>query len=425
MTHLLADEGQIRGAVGFNTRTGESYLFCARVVVMAAGSCTYKVDTYDNCGEVFTMAYEIGARMMSFDRSGVIVRPRHVMRAGVLDNVPVFGLPGIMGGRCFNGEGTDLVTLMTDDEIAAGRLGVDAAMLREMAAGRGPIYEDCSHLPQATRNILYKLKKANCKRVRVEYGLDPMREKIPMLPQHLEQTYVPDVCNRMGGIDIDNRGESTIRGLYVVGDASAPKACAQHPFPGVELGWALFSGGWIGAEAAAACDRYRQPDLKTCETQGREAVRELLHALNQHGPVKPDEPKEEIIRNMIPYDVNHCDETAMLDCLARLDTLARERVPQLGVGSFHELREYIEAKNMLWVATVMVRSENFRKESRLGVHRKDYPMRTTSTRRDKRFIVPKNMPPRPADNHHPAPASGQSRVSPAKMPSGCTMISAH
>ena len=374
ITHLIVENGQAMGAAGFNYRSGESYLFCANVVVMAAGSCTYKIDTYDNCGEVFSMAYAAGATMMSFDRAGVIVRPKNVMRAGVLDNVPVFGLPGIMGGRCYNSENKDLLDIMTDEELAAGRLGVDAAMRREMAAGRGPIYEDCSQLPEETKTLLFSLKRANCKRVMVEYGLDPMKEKIPMHPEHLEQTFVPDVCNRMGGIDIDTNGESTIKGLFVVGDASAPKACAQHPFPGVELGWAIFSGGRIGTYAATFCDRYAKPNPETCRKLGQTAIMELLSALNQHGPLSPDDLKEAIINTLIPYDVNHCDESAMEQCLARLHDIEHNNVPQLGVNSFYELREYIEAKSMLWVAMMLVESEKYRKESRLGVHRKDYPM---------------------------------------------------
>lgn len=374
ITHLLTSEGQVRGAFGFSYRTGESWLFCAPVVVMAAGGCTFKVDTYDNCGEPFAMAYDAGARMMSFDRGGALVRPRNAMRAGILDNVPLAGLPQWLGARFVNAEGTELSELMTPEELNSGRLGVDSAITREAAEGRGPIYEDCTCLSTKNKELLFRLKKANCKRVRVEYGLDPMQVRIPMRMEQTEQTYVPDVCNRMGGIDIDIHGESNIRGLFVAGDASAPKACAQHPFPGVEIGWAMFSGGRIGGHAAQACDRCKRPDVQLCRKLAEPAVFELIQALNSHGPVTPDALKEKVIETLIPYNRNHCDEEAMNACIARLEKVAEELLPAIGVRDFHELREYVEAKSMLWVALMIVKSEIRRKESRVGVHRRDYPM---------------------------------------------------
>lgn len=374
ITRLLVHEGQIRGAFGFGYRTGESWLFCAPVVVLAAGGCTFKVDTYDNCGEPFVMAYDAGAKMLSFDRGGALVRPRNAMRAGVLDNVPLAGLPQWLGARFVNAEGTELSELMTPEELKSGRLGVDSAIQREMAAGRGPIYEDCTVLSEEDKKMLFRLKKANCKRVQVEYGLDSMTSRIPLRIEQTEQTYVPDVCNRMGGINIDIHGESNIRGLFVAGDASSPKACAQHPFPGVEIGWAMFSGGRIGGHAVEACERYSGPDEQLCRSLAEPAVAELLHALNSHGDLSPDALKEKVIETLIPYHVNHCDEAAMSACISRLENLEDEAFPRLGVRDFHELREYVEAKSMLWVALMIVRSEIRRKESRVGVHRRDYPM---------------------------------------------------
>lgn len=374
ITHLLISDGQAKGAFGFNYRTGESWLFCAPVIVMAAGSCTFKVDTYDNCGESFAMAYEAGVRMMSFDRGGALVRPRNAMRAGILDNVPLAGLPQWLGASFVNAEGTNLADLMTPEEQKSGRLGVDAAITREMAEGRGPIYEDCTGLSEKSKELLFRLKKANCKRVQIEYGLDPLKDKIPMRIEQTEQTYVPDVCNRMGGIDIDIHGETNIKGLFAAGDASAPKVCAQHPFPGVEIGWAMFSGGRIGEHAVKACDKYGKSDVQLCQKLAEPAVEEMLRALNSHGPVTPDALKEKVIETIIPYNKNHCDEDAMKACIARLEKAAEEVFPAVGVRDFHELREYVEAKSMLWVAFMIVKSELLRKESRVGVHRRDYPM---------------------------------------------------
>ena len=136
----------------------------------------------------------------------------------------------------------------------------------------------------------------------------------------------------------------------------------------------MFSGGRIGGYAVQACDRYGASDVKLCRKLAEPAVFELIQALNAHGPVTPDELKEKVMETLIPYNVNHCDEEAMKACIAKLEKVAEEMLPELGVRDFHELREYVEAKSMLWVALMIVQSEIRRKESRVGVHRRDYPM---------------------------------------------------
>ncbi len=114
--------------------------------------------------------------------------------------------------------------------------------------------------------------------------------------------------------------------------------------------------------------------MQLCRKLAEPAVFELIQVLNSHGPVTPDALKEKVIETIIPYNRNHCDEEAMNACIARLEKVAEELLPAIGVRDFHELREYVEAKSMLWVALMIVKSEIRRKESRVGVHRRDYPM---------------------------------------------------
>lgn len=198
ITKLLEQEGQITGAVGFHCRTGEVYVFQAKAVVLATGCCTYKADLFDVCGEGYTMAYEIGAKMMSFDRGGAIMRPKDVMRGGLLCSSASSSMANALGSKLVNREGVDIKSHMTEEEKKLGRVGQDKAIQREIDQGRGPVYEDFVNLPDHVKNVLRQLRCAAVKRVHVEYGKDPFTEKIPMT--HMEQTITPDQSNRMGGV---------------------------------------------------------------------------------------------------------------------------------------------------------------------------------------------------------------------------------
>ena len=172
-TKLLEEGGKITGAIGIHYRTGEVYLFQAKAVVLATGCCTYKADLFDVCGEGYTMAYEIGAKMMSFDRGGAIMRPKDVMRGGLLCSSASSSMANALGSKLVNREGVDIKEHMTEEEKKLGRVGQDRAIQREIEQGRGPIYEDFINLPDNGKTVLSQLRCAAVKRVQLEYGKNP------------------------------------------------------------------------------------------------------------------------------------------------------------------------------------------------------------------------------------------------------------
>ena len=372
ITKLLEQEGKITGAIGIHYRTGEVYLFQAKAVVLATGCCTYKADLFDVCGEGYTMAYEIGAKMMSFDRGGAIMRPKDVMRGGLLCSSASSSMANALGSKLVNREGVDIKEHMTEEEKKLGRMGQDRAIQREIEQGRGPVYEDFINLPDTVKTVLSQLRCAAVKRVQLEYGKNPFVETIPM--EHVEQTITLDQINRMGGVWIDCTGQTSIEGLFAVGDASCPKISFQHPYNGSDLGWALLSGGRVGKYVAQYCadmTMNSQSDLN--DIQVRKEVARYRALLEKKDGVRPDELKEMLIQIMIPYDIRHCNEKAMVQCLDKIHDFIQQDLPRAKAENLHELREALEVYSMAHVAVMIVSSELYRKESRVGVRREDYP----------------------------------------------------
>ena len=313
--------------------------------------------------------------MMSFDRGGAISRPRTVMHNGTLFSSTANSSGYQMGGRMINRLGEDFFQNMTPEMRKAGRIGQNMAIKREIEEGRGPIYEDYTNVSDYTKEVMKSMRIAQWKRVKSEYNLDPFTELI-CVADGVEQTYTPDHSNRMGGVAIDHHNQASVDGLFVVGDNSAPVLAMQHPFGGCELGWAVLSGSLVGE----AVNQYlmqseqEQPSDDWYVQAGRARLESLFAYLQKDNGKKPDEVKANILKTMIPYDVVHSDAEHLQAAIEKIAKLRNEDLLNMKAWDYHELREAIEVESMLDVSEMILRSEYMRKESRVGVRRKDYPM---------------------------------------------------
>lgn len=371
---LLCYENRVVGAVGIHYRTGETYLFKAKSVVLAAGACTYSQDLFEVCGEGFAIAYHAGAKMMSFDRGGAISRPRKVMHNGTLFSSTANSSGYQMGGRMVNRLGEDFFKKMTPEMREAGRLGQNMAIRKELDEGRGPIYEDYTNLSPYAKNVMKSMRIAQWKRVKSEFNLDPLEEKI-CVADGVEQTYTPDTCNRMGGVAIDHQNMSSVQGLFVVGDNTAPVLAMQHPFGGCELGWAVLSGSRVGEKVGRYIDEQSTLNLSDAwyKSSGEKRLSSLRKYLDNVDGVQPDIVKQKIFSCMIPYDVVHSDAAHLQNAIETINSIRSEYLTKMWARDYHELKEAIEVESLLDVSEMILRSELVRKESRVGVRRKDYP----------------------------------------------------
>lgn len=279
-----------------------------------------------------------------------------------------------MGGRMVNRLGEDFFKKMTPEMREAGRLGQNMAIRKELDEGRGPIYEDYTNLSPYAKNVMKSMRIAQWKRVKSEFNLDPLEEKI-CVADGVEQTYTPDTCNRMGGVAIDHQNMSSVQGLFVVGDNTAPVLAMQHPFGGCELGWAVLSGSRVGEKVGRYIDEQSTLNLSDAwyKSSGEKRLSSLRKYLDNVDGVQPDIVKQKIFSCMIPYDVVHSDAAHLQNAIETINSIRSEYLTKMWARDYHELKEAIEVESLLDVSEMILRSELVRKESRVGVRRKDYP----------------------------------------------------
>ena len=222
ITKLVSDGETCYGAVGFDMDSGEFLVFNAGTVVLAAGghAAIYNRHTSrddENNGDGAALAYDAGATLMDmefvqFHPTGMAVDeddPEWEPWSGRLVTEAVRG----EGGRLYNAEGERFMERYSPDQMELDARDVVArAIAQEIAEGRGTenggVYLDISH------------REAEF----IETRLPRMYERfadlgVDMAEEPLE--VAPTAHYGMGGVRVDEHGETGVDGLFAIGETMA------------------------------------------------------------------------------------------------------------------------------------------------------------------------------------------------------------
>ncbi|MBM2832710.1 MAG: Succinate dehydrogenase flavoprotein subunit, partial [Dehalococcoidia bacterium] len=172
-------------------------------------------------------------------------------------------------------------------------------------------------------------------------------------------------CN--GGLQMNNRYEATLPGLFTCGDcmpAVGPEG--QTALPG-----AMTSGARAGKYAAEYAGE--APPPKISAGQIAEARERMLAPLKRKDGIEPDQVLVSVQEALIPYDVlvlRH--EKRLKAALDQVKDICDGQAPLLQAYDPHYLRMAHEAGNIALVARMVLESALYRKESRESL-REDYP----------------------------------------------------
>jgi succinate dehydrogenase/fumarate reductase flavoprotein subunit len=345
---LLVDEqGTVRGATGVNRQTGDTWVARAGAVVIATGGCAFLSKAL-GCnvltGDGQLMAAEVGAALSGMEFSNA------------------YGL-----GPAFSSVTKSLFYNWATFYTAQGEAIEGAGSSR----GRSVIAQTLQSRPvfacldRADAQIRAWMRSAQ-PNFFVSFdrqGIDPFTQHFPVTLR-LEGT-----VRGTGGLHlVDESCATTVPGLYAAGDAATRELiCGGFTGGGSHnAAWALSSGFWAGA-GAAAFGR---------EARGRSAQPTALRAggvaLATRGATAFD--SAEVVRavqaEVFPYERNWFREGGALDdSLSRLDALwARLRASAPAATATEAVRAR-EAAAMLATARWMYRSALQRTETR-GMHRR-------------------------------------------------------
>jgi len=345
---LTKEDGSVCGALILNIRSGELEHHFAKSVVLASGGYSRIYDKYStnstaSTGDGIAAASRVGAKLLGMEF--VQFHPTGLKNSSILISESARG----EGGYLLNSKGERFV-----NELAP-RDEVSRAINEQILAGE-EIFLDIRHLGEAfiDENLPQERKLA------VLYeNVDPVKDLIP----------IKAVAHyTMGGIEVDNKSQTSVNGLFACGE------CANHKVHGANRlgGNSLLEIVVFGREAGKSAANYTFCDEKCQNDFALKKVPNFLEASKEFTKEIDFYEKREYVGELFYKKVGIIRKESELMEAQKEIRLLKEKLPQMGVqDSFKvfntNLVEFIEFRNILDVCEAVVESALARKES-CGAH---------------------------------------------------------
>jgi len=369
---LLISEGRDRivGALLSDIRTGEIFVVNAKVTIVATGGCAsmYKISapSFDKTGDGMAICFRAGAEfvdmeMVQFHPTG-LVAGRSRLNGSLLEE----GLRG-SGARLYNGLDERFMEKYDPERLERStRDRVARSSFMEIMAGRGTknnaVYLDASHLGA---DFVEQKFPGMVERVK-DIGKDLAREKVEVTPTAHYQ---------MGGVRINTRCQSNLKGLLVCGE-DAGGVHGANRLGGNGICDSTVYGRRAGDTAAAlALEEDLHPYQKTeAEKMRMRWLKPFLQDTGESVYAIRDEieslmwEKAGLIRT----------GTHLKEAAERLEDLFRRighaHVSDRFLARYNmEWNHIIDVNNLITVCRLVVNSAYHREESRGAHYREDFP----------------------------------------------------
>jgi succinate dehydrogenase / fumarate reductase flavoprotein subunit len=388
ITRLLESDGRIHGAAGFDMDTGEFVLFEAETVVLAAGGYTSLYDRHssrddENTGDGPALAYQAGARLMDmefvqFHPTGMVGARYGAEWDGRLVTEAVRG----EGGRLFNDEVSESETRGGSGErrspggerfmerYSPDQMELDArdvvarAIAQEISEGRGTdaggVFLDISHRDRSF----------------IRARLPRMYERFADLGVDLAEDPVevaPTAHYGMGGVVVDETGETDISGLYAIGETMAGVHGANR-LGGNSLAETIAFGAVTGEAIAERLDQRDRAASDTVADHARVHLAALRRLADSDGTYDPEALMDDLRAVLWDHAGILRDQETLQEGLEQVRAI-RRRAADLSVGGLTS-RSFEFAMNLTFaldVAEAILRGAAMRTESRGAHARTDYP----------------------------------------------------
>ncbi|MGI0150305.1 MAG: FAD-binding protein, partial [Thermoplasmata archaeon] len=376
VTSLIVDGGACTGVVAMDLRGGSMLSIAAKATILATGGCgrVYEFTTngFIKTGDGMALAYRAGVPLK--DMEMVQFHPTCLPGTGILITEAARG----EGGYLINKEGERYMQRYLPGKMELGPRDIlSRAMIQEIQAGRafegpyGPYLGlDLRHLGEKKINERIPMVRELAEKY---LGLDPIHEPIPVRPG---QHYI------MGGVSTNMKGETSLPGLYAVGETACVSINGANRLGSNSLSECLVFGTACGLAAvefakkkpayprgAAARDALRKDEARVFDgLLGRERGKETLAGVRVE------------MQQLMDRDVGiFREESGLANACGNLAKL-RDRFGAVGLADkdrvFNtELTGVLELDMMLDVAATIAHSAQNRRESRGAHSRTDYPQR--------------------------------------------------
>jgi fumarate reductase (CoM/CoB) subunit A len=370
VTKLLVASGRIAGAVAIDFRTGETLSIRAGAVIMATGGAgelfPVNSNTPDSTGDGLMLALDAGAELVDLEfilmLGHAMLHPEAVR--GMLFTFQYLLPKGARGP--FNNDGEPfLANYDPEGSDNPARHIYARAIFGEVRAGRGTphggVWFDPGSVPL---EVLQDTLPSQTKYLQ-SFGLDVSKPFEVGVAAHY-------MC---GGIRIDVNAESTLPGLFAVGECSGGAHGAAR-VGGNSLTEILVFGKRAGRNAAAAA-KGGLADFNNEEADA-EANRVLSLLDRDTQGRRPSAIKADIQKTMNDYVGVVRNEDGLASAVATFDELAERDLPAMSPATDGRVANYdwiemLEVSAMTRLANLIASAARMRKESRGAHYREDFP----------------------------------------------------
>ena len=373
---LLVQDGVCVGAVGLNEINGQTLAIQAKSVVLCTGGDAnlYRFNLNPECttGDGYAMGYRAGAELMNMEFKQMTLGMDYPTKNMVFDWVfqPY--------AKFINGNGDEFLENylpegVTVEEVFKARAlsnmfstrvpvstHVDIALVSEVKAGRGT-GRDCIYLDMRDPRIRpMPIQRLEWWKYR---GMDWRNDVAEIAFAHH--------CSN-GGFRIDEHCQTTLPGLYAVGE------CATGPHGADRAGGHMLAacqvyGKRAGKHAAKRAKSEKHPDLDAKKLD--EAEKAVRHFGDGEGDIKPSQAKAELQKKAWEDLLLIRTPESLGGVLDYVRQARSDILPKLSAARPGEIVEALELQNLLDVAEIVVSVCLERTESRGSHYRVDHPQR--------------------------------------------------
>jgi succinate dehydrogenase / fumarate reductase flavoprotein subunit len=345
---LKKEDGSICGALVLNIRSGEIEHHFAKSVILAGGGYSRIYDKYStnstaSTGDAIAVAARAGAKLLGMEF--VQFHPTGLKNSSILISESARG----EGGYLLNSKGERFT-----NELAP-RDEVSRAIDEQIRKGE-EVFLDIRHLGEAfiDENLPQERKLA-----KLYENVDPAFDLIP----------IKAVAHyTMGGIEVDNKSQTSVSGLFACGE------CANHKVHGANRlgGNSLLEIVVFGREAGKAAANFTFCDDKSKSDFDCKKKENFLESIKEYTNEIDFYAKRSEVGALFYENVGIVRSESQMLKAKEIVAKLKEQLPFMGVSDDSKvyntnLVEFLEFRNMLDVCEAVVNAALMRKES-CGAH---------------------------------------------------------
>jgi succinate dehydrogenase/fumarate reductase flavoprotein subunit len=358
---LFRRHGRVTGALGLHVETGEFFLYRAKTVILAGGSAVglqkYTSANFHTTGDAYVAGLDVGAELanLEFLEFTLIPAPKGL-------TIPMAGLSPFTskGGRFLNAYGERFLEKYDPQRLeGTTRAILVQATYQEMLAGRGPIFLDPAFIPddkwddEIAFEYAPKLSAA---------GIDCRRDRFE---------WVPALHTFLGGLLVNENGETGIPGLFAAGE-SATGLHGANRLSGNAVAGAIVTGSRAGKFAALFAIEGCLEEI--AESEISDEIRRVESFRGDHG-LDPSEILAEI--KDLAWEATGVvrNERGLQKGISAFEEIRREKIPRLKSREQRGWIKALECCNLAWIGEVVAKCALERTESRGQHYRSDHPQK--------------------------------------------------